>query len=330
MNEVSNVSPAATRRPVSHRKVWIGLAVLALVILAVFGGGYWLLVRYEPKAARHIPSNAVLAARVDIEQVVLYEPIRKHLFPVLDGGDGGGRLKRFKALSGVNLGMDLREIVVAVLPDSDVTIAIGGLFPAAGLVSALYQVTQDSSSGKCTLEGLALRCGGVWFQQADDGTLVVATSERALEASVRGDDWAQHNGLPTAPLAMVVKNVAGAPLVGALPAVLLGGVGWLGEVRRFTVSTDLGDPLQVELALDGLAPSRLGEVKAAVGVLQAWAALRPGADVAGEREVLSRLKVEEAAGRPVLRSQWSRSDVERAVRAAADFVAAAIRPFQPS
>lgn len=331
MNHPTKPAAEGVRKPVSHRAVWVGLLVLALAILGVFGGGYWLLVRYEPKAALHIPSYALGAVRVDVEQVVLYEPLRKHIFPVLDGGERGDRLARFKALSGVNLGMDLREIVVAVLPGGELSVAIGGLFPITGLVQALDQLSQaDGSPQKCSLEGLSLRCAGVVLRQADDGTLIIATSAQTLDAALPQGDWARRNRLPTAPLAVVMNNADNPMLAGAGGRGLLGQVAWVTDVERFTALADLGDPLNVELALDGIGPDRVGEVRAAVATLQAWAAFNPGADVAGEREVLARLSVDVAAGRPVVRSTWSRADVDRAVRALADFVAAALRPFQPS
>lgn len=323
----------ASRKPVSHRIVWVGLVALALVILGVFGGGYWLLVRYEPKAARHIPATALAAVRVDVEQVVLYEPLRKHVFPVLDGAEPGGRLKRFKELSGVNLGMDLREIVVAALPGGETVLAIGGLLPPKGLVQALAPlVAPDAGRPGCTPEGGVLRCPSAFIRQADDGTLLLSTSIAALDAAETNSDWAQQHALPLAPLAAAVR-VSGTPLAGSAGSVSqflpfgLVKLGWLSEVERVTVAADLGDPLHVELALDGLGAARTQDVRAAIAALQAWSALNPGSDVAGERELLARLEVTEAAGRPVLRTTWSRQDLDRGVRALADIVRGLLAPF---
>lgn len=337
-------SGGVVRKPVSHRLVWVGLVVLALVILAVFGGGYWLMVRYEAKAARHIPQAALGAVRVDVEQVVLYEPVRKHIFPVLDGPEPGGRLERFKQLSGVNLGMDLREVVIAALPDGETVIAIGGLFPPKGLVQALAPLVAPTAGRPgCSPEAGVLRCPSAFIRQADDGTLLLATSMAALDAAEPVSDWAQQNALPAAPLAglMRVKSTPlGGTATGALARVgwlaKLGGLAklgwlarfeWLGDVERLTVATDLGDPLNLEVGLDGLGAERVGEVKAAVVALQAWSALNPGSDIAGERELLARLEVAEAAGRPVVRTTWSRQDLDRGVRALADVVHALVAPF---
>lgn len=323
----SGLEDSVAQRPragVPHRYVWYGLVALALVILAVFGVGYWVLVRYEPIAVRHIPGSALAAVRVDVEQVVLYEPVRKHLFPVLDGGPGGAqRLQRFKEASGVNLGMDLREVVAVALPDGETLFLVGGLFPSNGLASAIDRVIRESSkgAGACALAAERLRCPGLVVGQADDGVLVIATSERGFEAATTGSEWAERAGLPAAPLAMVA----------ALPPELMGMAGgalalapWVRRVERLTVSADLGDPLQVEASLSGLGPDAVGEVRGSLEMLQQLAAAHPGADLAGERSVLSRATVAEKDGRPVVRSQWTRAEVDRAVRSLADVLAAAL------
>ncbi len=310
--------------------MWVGLTLLAIAILAVFGIGYWVLVKYEPRAALHIPGDAEAAIRVDVEQVVLYEPLRRHLFPVLDGAKfDANRLQRLKELSGVNLGMDLREVVVAALPDGEMVVLVGGLFPKVGLVPALHQVLSASGARHpCSLTGAALRCSGAIVVQADDGVLVIATSERSLDAAVEGSDWAQRWNLPNAPLALVAKSA----LTRALPRVV-GATSvtpaWVAQLTRLTVSTDLGDPLQVEVAFDGLGPERVREVTLSLELAQRWMAAHPGPDAAGERAVLARAEVHEAGGRPVVRSTWARADMDRLVRVLADVVAAALGPSEP-
>lgn len=320
----SAAQPSTSKRArvgVPHRYVWYGLVALALLILAVFGVGYWVLVRYEPIAVRHIPSSAVAALRVDVEQVVLYEPVRKHVFPVLDGtANGANRLQRFKEASGVNLGMDLREVVAVALPDGETLLLIGGLFPEDGLAAAIDRVIRDGSTGggACVLAASRLRCPGLILGQADDGVLVVASSERAFEAAVTGSDWTQRSGLPGTPLALVAELPPGllALAGGALPL-----APWLRRVERLTVSADLGDPLQVEASLSGLGTDGVEEVRASLQLLQQLAAAHPGADRAGERAVLARATVDQQGGQPVVRSHWTRAEVDRAVRSLADILA---------
>ncbi len=318
------------RKPVSHRLVWVGLTLLAIAILAVFGIGYWVLVKYEPRAALHIPGDAEAAIRVDVEQVVLYEPLRRHLFPVLDGAKfDANRLQRLKELSGVNLGMDLREVVVAALPDGEMVVLVGGLFPKVGLLPALEQVLSSAGNQHpCSLAGAVLRCSGAVVVQADDGVLVIATNERSLDSAVEGSDWATRWNLPNAPLALVANKLERL----ALPRVVGGNSAtpaWVAQLTRLTASTDLGDPLRVEVAFDGLGPERVRDVTLSLEVAQRWMAANPGPDAAGERAVLARAEVHEANGRPVVRSSWARADMDRLVRVLADVVAAILAPSEP-
>lgn len=320
MTEAS-AAAARPRLPVSHRIVWLGLVALALVILGVFGTGYWVLVRYEPKAAAHIPASTLLAARGDVEQVVLYEPLRRHVFPVLDGrAEGLDRLERFKALSKVNIGMDLREIVVAVLPDTQVVVIIGGLFPQSGLVAALAKLTSSGAErASCTQHGARLTCGHAYAEQATDGCLVFASSEQALDAALKGSAWATEQGMPRAPIALVAREAAlevfgpraSLPIATALP----------GGISKMTAQADLSDPLQVELAIEGLDSSGEALVPRMLAGLQAWTAANPGPDLAGERALLARATVATSAGRSVVRSTWLRQDLDKALRALGDVVA---------
>lgn len=321
-------STTQDRRPVSHRLVWTGLVALALVILAVFGVGYWVLVKYEPRAARHIPKNAIAAVRVDVEQVVLYEPIRRHIFPVLDGANqGSGRLQRFKELSGVNLGMDLREIVVAWLPDGNTVLLVGGLFPETGLSEALHRTLSDTVPGHpCTFAAERMNCPGWSLTQASDGTVVAATSDDALASATSTSDWSTSVGLPSTPIAGSFDVSTQRSMLTSLGVVGVAGP-WLSELQRLTLATDLGDPLKVSVTLEGVGENRIEELRSAVVLAQRLAALRPGPDTAGERGVLARLEVVEANGRPVLQSSWARSDVDKAVRALADVVSGGLAPL---
>src|SRR5689334_21446641 len=59
-----------------------GLVAVALACAALL---FYLLVwRYEPTARRHIPGNANVAIRVEATDVLLFGPVRKHLWPLLE------------------------------------------------------------------------------------------------------------------------------------------------------------------------------------------------------------------------------------------------------
>ncbi len=185
------------RQPLSHRWVWVGLIALAVLVLGVFVLGYWFLVRYEDKVARHVPEGTIAALRLDVEQVVLYQPIRKHVFPVIDGAKAGSdRLAKLKTATGVNLGMDLREIMVAVLPQGQFVAALGGLFPDTGLLPKVLPILPPGHG--CVVTGTRLVCrltsGTLWFEQAKDGVVLASNSEQALSQALLESGKAARSG----------------------------------------------------------------------------------------------------------------------------------------
>src|SRR5262245_12328516 len=128
-------SLAAERRPVPARVLaFAGAGVAAALVLVAFVA-YRELIHYERRAIEHVPEGAELALRVDLEQVVLFDPVRRHLLPLLDRAPLGdapvepvSRLLRLRE-AGVNLGMDLREVVFArIEPGAGWLLALGGIF----------------------------------------------------------------------------------------------------------------------------------------------------------------------------------------------------------
>lgn len=320
---------APLRQPVSHRRVWLGLIALAVFVLGVFVVGYWVLVRYEDKVARHVPKDAVAALRLDVEQVVLYEPIRKHVFPVVDGAKtNASRLAKLKQETGVNLGMDLREIMVALLPQGRYVAAVGGLFPTSDLLRKTLTVLPPDHG--CKLTGARLGCtlegASVWFEQAEDGVVLMSNSEQVLDAALVPSDQREARwSLEHAPITLgVVWEHALADL--PIAPSILGLPEWLPELSSVFAHADLADPLDVRVELQGLAASRTESVRGWLHQLQALAGLVRGPDVAGERDAFARATVETTpAGAVALRTQWQRKDVERAARAFADWLERVLR-----
>src|SRR5690349_10101504 len=72
------------RRGTSFRK----LAAAGLIFAAVASIGAWVayarLVHYRRCAVEHLPPDAQLVARLDVEQVVLFEPVRRQLIPLIE------------------------------------------------------------------------------------------------------------------------------------------------------------------------------------------------------------------------------------------------------
>lgn len=178
-------------RAFSFRAVAVGALGLALVIVAVAAFLYVRFVRYERIAARHVPTGATVALRLDVQQAVLYEPFRKHLLPLLGGpsrpaAEGDARVLAFEQRSGIGR-VDLREIVVFRGPaPKDWAVVLGGIFhrsrsPVA-LAMALAAVDARWKLGQ---DGLA-RYGdtGVTAADASDGVIIVGSTPEVVSAAL--------------------------------------------------------------------------------------------------------------------------------------------------
>ncbi len=183
-----------------HRSVF---TVFALSISAAFLGGiliYFKFVAYGRVAARHLPEDTVLAARIDVETLLISDPVRGRLLPLFDQGvPGPASLKprhdRFRAHTGVELGRDLREIVLGI-SDGGWVLVFGGKFPRTGLIGGL-ETTLEEEHAKTRLAGGILQVeGGPAVGQAPDGALVVASDASRLQVALRGSEAYLKLGLP--------------------------------------------------------------------------------------------------------------------------------------
>jgi hypothetical protein len=324
------------RRAISFRA--LALAGMVLAICAGIGAyvAYRELIHYERRAVEHLPLDTAVVARLDLEQVVLFEPVRRYLLPVVSevplaaaprgGGDGAVRRDRLASLreSGVNLAFDLREIVVAVVaPTGGWVVVLGGLFEREGMVDAIERVLRDEGVG-CTRSGGTLRFDfwGTALGQAEDGALIMASSAAVLESA-----------LPATPRYMELGATReGAGGVFFAPNQLRRWLGtfapwatasWLDKLQRFGVTLGIGDE-QLELVgrFDVAAPPDLDSVTRGIeSWLESYDALArfvPKADWGGERAVLARGQMVKASETSLLLSStWQQTEFERAVRSLA-------------
>lgn len=214
------VQRARSEQPRERRAVPFA-AVLAFGVATFLAAlmGAWLvyreLIRYEPRAARHLLPGTEIAARLDVEQVVVFEPVRRHLLPLADtplitdpeaanatsalaGAPAPERLRALRELADLQLGRDLREIVVARTAAGAWMLALGGLFPKRGLTAAIEEVLRRE--GVQTLERLGdvlvLAPGGMALAQAPDGVLVIASSREAVESALPQSELYAQIGMP--------------------------------------------------------------------------------------------------------------------------------------
>jgi hypothetical protein len=250
--------------------VW---AVFAVTLLAAMGGGayvYFVLLRYERVVAHHVPPMAVGAARLDVEQAIVYEPVRRHLLPVIDEGlasspEHADGLERLQAATRINLGRDLREVLFASGPEGDDWVVVfGGMFPRDGVISGLAELLRKRGGGWDVHPDRAIGPGGIGIGQATDGSIALASSVVWLEAALPSRDPHVELGLPREG-----PGAAALDLDRMLP-----GAG----MRRATAELELGSPMSIDLRVEVV----------------------PGAGAAPRERVIELLSSESPSGNPVL------------------------------
>lgn len=316
------------RKARSFKSVAIGAGFLALVVLGVMFALYLRYVRYERVAARHLPVGTVLAVRVDVEQAVFYEPIRRHILPLFGGpGDSptqaDARLARIEARSRLKRG-DLREIVVARgATRSDWAVVLGGIFPRGSdrLVTALcdepgWIASADRSRAEHGPTGTAVG-------RAEDGAVVIASSRDVLAAAVTPTDTFEVLGLSLQGAGGLALSRAG-----------------LGELARWGAVLAAGDLPVILSELDGVAgvlspgerilltttfraSNRDVAEKAARGLVEVLRA-RSGAGESREssllKATLDRYSIRNDASGTLLLLEWERPEVDYALAALADTI----------
>jgi hypothetical protein len=292
--------------------VYVGLFLVFLAVLGAFFAGYWRFIRYERRALQHVPVASVFALRLDLQPVVLFEPVRRHLFPLLEKLSwGSSGLARVEAASGVNLSMDLRELVLATQADGRWLLVAGGLFDAAKLEQAAAAVLNQSTPGKCHALTMGFDCGEFSFAAAKDGTLLVG-SESALvtqgEVVTPRYQSLNVNDRAAASWGLDVQSAAAGGTLGAITALrALGLTHARGEL-------DLSDPLGVTVELTSDNPFLRGDGVRALGQLLPAAARGEVAVLLGDAEVVTIGNI------TAIRTKWSRAAMIEAFERAATWI----------
>ncbi|MBX3128623.1 MAG: hypothetical protein KF718_18015 [Polyangiaceae bacterium] len=189
-----------TRSGTSYRVVFAVFFALIAAALTAGAGLYFHKLHYRRVAADHVPKDAWLALRVDAEKVIAYEPVRRHLLPLVDEAAATKlepkRSKRLQGSTRVELAVDLREVLVAVGPgEGDWVLVVGGLFPKTGVLEGLSRVL--AAEGRTVhLDGDVLEVSGVAFGQARDGALVAASSRERLSRALSAERGLELTGDP--------------------------------------------------------------------------------------------------------------------------------------
>jgi len=299
---VNEQIPVRTRTSFGHRAVF---TVFGLSLALAFVGGlfiYFKYVAYGRVAARHLPSDTRLAARIDVETLLISDPVRTRLLPLFDQGAPRADLKprhdRFRAHTGVELGRDLREIVLSV-SEGGWVLVFGGKFPKSGLVQGL-QTTLAEEPTACELrDGVLLVEQGPAIGQATDGALVVASDGARLRAALQGGETYLQLGLP--------PEGAGGFGFRVVPPAPPG----FAEFERVYGSFQLGDPIKVDVAVH-LRPGASSEPTRIAGAFAALAAAAPP-ESAARRPLESAQIVPHREGEVGVQLSWTRAELEQGV-----------------
>lgn len=175
------------RQSYSHRVVFIALALSLLVAMGTALFIYEKYVKTTPVAASHLPLDVEYAVRLDVEQVVSYEPFRVHLLRVFETNrkEKEPRVKHLERKTTLELGIDSREMVFAQLPHEQWLILLGGVFRRDGVLDGVGEMLEDEGIRVERRKDLLVHGSGQSFGVAADGTLVLASSPERAQAALQ-------------------------------------------------------------------------------------------------------------------------------------------------
>lgn len=174
------------RRSVSHRIVFVALAVSLAAAFFVALFIHERFVKYQPKAAFHLPKQVAAAWRLDAEPTLGFAAFERHLLPLVELARRGPepRAKHLERKTTIELSVDCREIVFAELEDGGWLVLAAGLFRHdQDVTSGVLRLAQEEGVDAELVGELVVFEAGPAFSVAEDGTLILASrSELAQQA----------------------------------------------------------------------------------------------------------------------------------------------------
>jgi hypothetical protein len=244
--------------------VFVALLALGVLVAVAIHDRY---IGFERIVARHVPDDASIAVRWDVEKVTLFEPTRRFLLPLLDEAptnelDPGerSRRRRLARRSGLEIGRDLREALALFGPKpGDWAVVAGGSFPKTGVADAIERVLRDEGRSMRRIGGERLESPeGIAFGRAADGALVLASNRERLEAALAVRE----------PNGAIPRTGAGAFLVRGdapgLPAGVRQVLAELGDASRIDGTATWGKPVVLDVTVHyrhGAPPDALARAR---------------------------------------------------------------------
>lgn len=229
--------------------VWGAVLLSALLLSGAAAWAYFGLYRYEALARHHVPGNAQVVVRLELAELALYAPIREKLLPALEerlaqpaAGQAGKSLReRVDDATGVDLGRDVREVVLATVEGREWVMIAAGKIPRGRFVAGLARVLEEEKvEGYQRVDELLVGPDGLAVGQSEDGALLVGTSVNVVRAALPIESGSPTLVLPEGPLVVAMTRDAAEAGFG-LPR---------DQVRLAQGSLSLGDAPSFGLSFD--------------------------------------------------------------------------------
>lgn len=315
-----------------RRWLWI-LAFGTLAAVAIAAAAlYFVVWRYEATARHHVPAGSTIMLRADANEILMFRPVRTHLWPVVlrgRGGDENARVEAIRDKTGVSIPVDLREVIVASLDARSWVVLFGGNIERGRFVSGLAAVLKDEGMTGWRLDDDLLTHELGWtIAQAEDGTIIVGTSRDVTMTALPASDDAA-----TAPLAKpaaLTFSIDRAAYDGALDALprTLPGLDTLDAVAQLSGSFELSDEpaLTVVVEPDRVEAAALAsELSSLQQKLTLASALVPH-DLMGAKRAIANASVEPSGNVVTIVAPWPYDALDEATRQLAEALASGRMP----
>lgn len=315
-------SPSGAPGPAPAKKGKAGIILgiltgILLVLGSLAAGAYFFLWRYEATARAHLPENTEVAIRVENADILLFKPVREHIWPVLEKRKGkkkGSRVDLIKKETGIDLEKDVREIIFASADGSSWVVLLGGKLEHGRVVSGLEKVFEKEGLDSWEADGDYLRGPlGIIITQAEDGTVIIGSGDdvvqSALPESEHADELrlAEEGAVAFAISKKAIKSVrkAGGPLTAG---------GALEKISSVTGTVTLGDEPRIDVDIKPRKKSEAEELSEEVQDLiqDARLLLFLAKDVAGEKKALRDAEVEVKGSRVHVTVPWPYDALDKA------------------
>ena len=301
--------------------------LLAALLLAVLGSlalwAYDSIFGHAPIAHRHVPPGTSIALRADAVQILTFAPVRAHLWPLLldspgdEEEDRGRRRRRIAETTGVDIPLDLREVVIASLDGRSWVAIVSGAIEPGRFVKGVSQVLEEEGIDSWALEGeLLVHDLGPALGQAADGTIVLGTQIDITRAALPLSREDATVPLDTeGALSFWIGDSAYAAALGLLPRALPGKAE-LAQIEQLAGDVTLSDEPQVNLRLvprDGLGADVLAQrLEGAIGKLSLATRLVPH-DMYGAKQALADTSIRADRGIVQVSAPWSAAAIDAAL-----------------